>query len=132
MANRYLTPHFTQDELKCKGTGLCNMDEVFMELLEQIRLAYGRPIWVNSGYRDPSYNDKISSTGRTGPHTHGKAADLRLYGDDATIVAKIAKELGMTGFGWQQKGEYKSRFLHVDNLTSVESKPGKRPWVWTY
>ena len=32
----YLTPHFKIEEMKCKGTGICEMDQVFMELLERI------------------------------------------------------------------------------------------------
>ena len=125
----YLTPHFTVDEMKCKGTGICTMDEVFMELLEQIRQEYGKPMIVTSGYRAPEYNAKIAKSGSKGPHTYGQAADLHLIGADANAVIKIALELGMTGIGIKQKGPHKGRFVHLDNLPNGEHP---RPWIWSY
>ena len=66
LMGKYITPHFTTDEMRCKGTGICTMDEVFMELLETIRCEYGKPMIVTSGYRAPEYNAKISKSGSKG------------------------------------------------------------------
>ncbi len=33
---------FTEDELRCKGTDECNMDEEFMEMLVALRYAYDK------------------------------------------------------------------------------------------
>ena len=132
MAGKYLTPHFTVEEMKCKGTGICTMDEVFMELLEEIRKLYGKPIYPISGYRAPKHNDKVSSSGLNGPHTTGRAVDITIYGTEARILEQIAMNNGMTGFGLKQHGPHKGRFIHLDNLESDPKIPRTRPWVWTY
>tara|TARA_R100000963_G_C4642571_1_gene106252 strand:- start:1287 stop:1694 length:408 start_codon:yes stop_codon:yes gene_type:complete len=128
---KYLTPHFTIKEMRCKGTGICEMNDVFMEILEQIRSEYGKPMFISSGFRHPDHNERVSSTGRTGPHTKGQACDVLCMGEDAMLIAKIAKELGMTGFGFRQHGPYQKRFLHLDNLPNIV-KVQKRPWTWSY
>lgn len=133
---KYLTPNFTIDELQCRGTGVCNMDEEFMELLQQVRNNFGRPMVVTSGYRHPDYNEQlqkkgITKTGRTGPHTTGKAVDILITGKEAIRLFAIAQNLGMTGIGLNQRGPHDKRFIHMDNLPNV---PGKqpRPHCWTY
>tara|TARA_Y100001938_G_scaffold2814_1_gene3513 strand:+ start:494 stop:880 length:387 start_codon:yes stop_codon:yes gene_type:complete len=126
---KYLTPHFSVDEMRCKGTGICTMDEVFMELLETIRCEYGKPMIVTSGFRAPEYNMIVAKSGSKGPHTYGQAVDLHLVGAEANEVIKIALELGMTGIGIKQKGPHKKRFIHLDNLPNGDHP---RPWIWSY
>ena len=121
--------YFTDDELRCKGHNCCGgevmMDATFMYKLDSMRRNAGFPFIVTSGYRCPDYNDKISSTGRDGPHTTGKAVDIAVRGTQAHTVLKLALASGITGVGVDQKGE--SRFIHLDSLTE-----GTRPWVWSY
>ena len=128
--SRHLTPHFTEDEMRCKGTGQCEMENDFMKILEKIRLEYGKPIWINSGFRHPDYNAKVSKTGRTGPHTYGQACDIKVSGDDANRIVYLALKHGMTGIGVSQKGPHKKRFIHVDNLPNSDNHP--RPTQWSY
>ena len=132
MAGKYLTKHFTVEEMKCKGTGICTMDEVFMELLEEIRELYGKPLYPISGYRSPEHNDKVSSSGLNGPHTTGRAVDITIFGTEARILEQIAMNNGMTGIGAKQHGPHKGRFIHLDNLESDPKVPRTRPWIWTY
>jgi len=131
LMGKYLTPNFTIDELSCRGTGVCRMDENFLELLQQIRNHFGKPMVVTSGYRHPDYNEKVSKTGRTGPHTKGQAVDVLITGKDAIKLFAIAQNLGMTGIGLNQRGPHNKRFIHMDNLPDI---PGKqpRPHCWTY
>lgn len=117
--------HFTWDEMKCKGSGRNEMDPVFMDLLEEIRVEYGQPMTIVSGYRSPEHNAKVSSTGAKGPHTTGKAVDVAVRGPDAHRLLKIALAHGIKGVGVAQKG--KSRFLHLDMVENEH-----RPWVWSY
>jgi zinc D-Ala-D-Ala carboxypeptidase len=126
----YLTPHFKIDEMKCKGTGICEMDQVFMELLERIRKEYGKPMIVSSGFRHPDYNEIVSKkTGRTGPHTFGQACDILVSGNDAMVLVQLAKEMGMTGIGIKQHGPHNQRFIHLDNL---DNSTHPRPTIWSY
>ena len=119
-------PNFTEAEMRCKcGCGRADMDEGFMDRLQAMRTEAGIPFQVNSGYRCPDYNDRISTTGRNGPHTTGHAVDLGVARREAFIVAKLAFKHEMTGLGFDQKGG--GRFLHIDDLTTPP-----RPNIWSY
>lgn len=116
--------HFTRSELQCRcGCGTLRMDPDFMERVESLRLAYGKPLYVTSGYRCPEHNEKASKTGRTGPHTTGKAVDFAVSGPDARLLIGVAVALGFEGIGVAQKGPHPSRFIHLDML-------GER--IWSY
>lgn len=119
--------HLNEFECRC-GCGRAEMNPTFLVALDQLRERYGKPLVVTSGYRCPSYNSKVSSTGPTGPHTTGKAADLRVDRGDAYRLLKLALDAGFTGIGVQQKGA--GRFLHLDMLPSGPGQP--RPTVWSY
>lgn len=100
----------------------------FMDKVEILRLRFGAQLAVTSAARCPEYNAKVSGTGRTGPHTTGRAIDLGLQGGQAVRLLKIALEMPFTGFGVAQKGA--GRFLHVDDLPNADGQP--RPWIWSY
>lgn len=100
----------------------------FMDKIEGLRVAYGRPLSVSSAARCPAHNAKVSGTGRTGPHTTGRAIDLRVSHADAWHLLSLAMRYGFTGIGVQQKGG--GRFLHLDDLPNAEGQP--RPTVWSY
>ncbi len=125
-----ITDHFSENEMKCKGSGDCKMVPEFMEALEKIRMELNKPMIVSSGYRCPEYNDKVSGSGLTGPHTTGRAVDVVCSGGDALKIMELAIKHGMTGIGVSQKGDHSKRFLHLDMLIPNMSKP--RPWVWSY
>lgn len=119
-----LTEHFTRDEMMCRcGCGRADMDPAFMEQLEAIRIRYGRPMIVLSGYRCPEHNARVSSTGRTGPHTTGRAVDIAVRGSDAYQLIRLALEHGMTGIGVSQRDGV-PRFIHLDSVP--------RTAVWSY
>lgn len=119
-----MTPHFKTSELACKcGCGMLPA-QAFMDKVERLRVAYGKALTVTSAARCPEHNAKVSGTGRTGPHTTGRAIDFAVDRADAYRLAKLAFEQGFTGIGFQQKGA--GRFLHVDDLTEG------RPTIWSY
>lgn len=125
-------PNFTEEEFRCKcgECGEASMDPLFMTKLQNIRNFVGFPITISSGYRCPEYNDAISSSGRAGPHTSGKASDLQVSGGEALQVIMAALTEGLTGIGLNQRGPHLKRFLHLDLLEGSPQRP--RPWVWTY
>lgn len=123
-----MTPHFQAAELECRcGCGMLPAQD-FMDKIEGLRVAYGRPLSVSSAARCPAHNAKVSGTGRTGPHTTGRAIDLRVSHADAWHLLSLAMRYGFTGIGVQQKGG--GRFLHLDDLPNAEGQP--RPTVWSY
>lgn len=122
--------HFTAREMACKHCDAVKVDETFMDKMDQLRSNLGFPISISSGYRCPDHNAKVSTTGRDGPHTTGKAADPQVSGERAFKLMAEALRLGFKGIGLSQKGPHGSRFVHVDTL---ENGPGcPRPTVWSY
>ena len=118
--------NFTPYEMRCRGTGKISVVIEFMDRLQNLREVFGGPLVVTSGFRDPEYNNKISSTGLTGPHTTGRAVDIRISGEDVYSVVRLAYRFGFMGIGVHQRGDFKKRFIHLDDLTE------NRPRIWTY
>lgn len=101
-----------------------------MAMLQEIRDILGRPVAISSGFRCPAHNARVSSTGADGPHTTGRAADIRCYGQVAYDVLRLVADLGVTGIGVAQKGPHATRFIHIDTLPPADGVP--RPTVWSY
>jgi uncharacterized protein YcbK (DUF882 family) len=105
------------------------MDTNMIGILDDMREQAGFKYPIRSGYRCPEHNERVSSTGLTGPHTTGKAVDIGVRGQEAHEVVRLAFELGFSGIGVSQKGNMHKRFIHIDMLNT----PGRfRPTVWSY
>lgn len=131
-----MTPYryFPDHELACKcgrcDRGRFDMDAEFMARLIGLREAYGAALPVTSAFRCPDHNANVSSTGRSGPHTTGRATDIRIFGAAALRLIELAIAGGFTGIGVGQKGDHNSRIIHLDDLGPSPARP--RPWIWTY
>lgn len=122
--------YFTIEELTCNcGCGRMDMDEEFMHTLVLMRKEADFPFMVNSGYRCPEYNDRVSNTGRDGPHTYGKAVDILMTNSRLYEFWRLAYLYDFTGHG---HGEHKG-FVHIDTLTSRDGiRYSIRPNAWSY
>ena len=125
----YITRNFTTNEMACGCCGKSDMDDEFMRVLQSIRDEMQRPLKITSGFRCEKHNSKVSSTGKTGPHTFDKAADILISGADAMRLFAVAQKHGVSGVGMRQRGDHAKRFVHLDILSPDE---GPRPTVWTY
>jgi hypothetical protein len=123
-------PFIGPDELACHGDGSILIVPDFLDLTVELRKRCGFPFRFTSFYRSPAYNTEVADTGPYGPHTTGRAFDLSLGGVNVHALTKHAIDLGFTGFGYQQKGPYATRFVHVDNLPAGDGR--LRPLIWTY
>ena len=121
--------YFSVDELKCKGTDECEMDEGFMKKLEALRHEFNEPMIVSSGYRHESYNQVIGGA-KNSPHLYGKAVDIVISGKSAYRLMKLAIQHSFTGIGVSQRGPHDRRFIHIDTMENSDVHP--RPWVWSY
>jgi len=121
--------YFTEEEMACKGTGECHMDEEFMARLTRLREDYGKPMIVSSGYRDIAYNTTIGGSPNSA-HIYGRAADIIVGGHDAFRLMRLAIIHEFTGIGVSQRGMYERRFLHLDTMEDGDHHP--RPWIWSY
>ena len=120
--------YFKKNEFVCPESGEAPMNHAFLKKLDHLRERCGFAFIITSGYRSPDYNEKISSTGRNGPHTTGRAADILVKGKQAHELIKRASPY-FTGIGVAQKGPHGKRFIHLDDL-----EPGTRgrPTIWSY
>lgn len=54
---------------------VANLEALVDNVLDPLRVLYGKPITVNSGYRDPILNKAVGGAA-TSQHTKGEAADI--------------------------------------------------------
>lgn len=118
--------HFSKNELKCPHCDECDMDHDFMAMLEESRELYDAPIHLNSAYRCEQHNKDVGGV-RNSAHCRGNAVDISINGENAFYLLDIVFTFGFTGIGIKQHGEYKDRFIHIDNDMN-----DMRPRVWTY
>ena len=123
-------PLITPEEVACHGDGTILIVPDFLDLVLELRKRCGFPFRFTSFYRSPAYNIQVAETGPDGPHTTGRAIDLSLGGGQVITLNKHAIDLGFTGFGYQQKGPYATRFVHLDKLPAGDGR--MRPYVWSY
>ena len=109
--NKHITPHFQVKEFACTdGSRVVFISDDLVNLLENIRVHYGKPLHINSAYRTVTYNSKVSGSSSNSMHTYGLAADIRVEGVSPDRVADYAEQLLGDHGG---VGRYKT-FTHVD------------------
>ena len=118
--------HFKPRELASQGNGsVCTVLDAG-DLLERLRALIGKPLIINSAYRDPIHNARVGGAPLS-RHKMGDAFDIQLGSLNRFELADAAAEVGFTGMGKYQT------FLHVD------TRPGFALWfggersrqVWT-
>lgn len=119
-------PNFSRAEFACKHTGRCHMQAEFMDRLQAIRTAYGKPMVISSGYRHHTHPVEARKGHANGEHTQGMCCDVVVAGADALELLAIALQHGITRVGVQQKGS--GRFLHL----GLGGQDLANPAVWSY
>jgi uncharacterized protein YcbK (DUF882 family) len=117
--------YFSEDELRCKcGCGVYKFDPDALAKLNRIRMSYGEPLIVTSGYRcldHPAERHK----GHIGAHSFGMAVDLAVSHEKAHKLLKVAMYYDVPRIGINQRGE--GRFIHLDWCDELPS-----PTIWSY
>jgi uncharacterized protein YcbK (DUF882 family) len=123
-------PNFSFSEASCSHTGKCDIDNGFMDQLQELRRRYDRPITVTSLYRHVTHPVEEAKE-QPGAHTTGKAVDIAVSHAEAHTVLRLAMNMGVfLGVGVKQKGT--GRFLHLDVLRNEEVSYIPRPRLWSY
>lgn len=122
-------PNFTSSEFDSpdlKGSGE-NMEDEFMELLQEARTIADIPFRITSGFRTQAYHDDLGRRGyktskSRSAHQDGYAADIACTNSQTRWL--IINSLLLAGFNRIGIG---STFLHVDNGPKKTSN-----LIWTY
>ena len=108
--------YFTLEELTSTDTGLpnnpspsqkSNLLALTDNVLDPVRMRFGRPIRVNSGFRSQEVNDKVNGA-KNSQHLKGEAADLTCENN------KKLFEIIRDNFTFDQLiNEYNYSWIHV-------------------
>ena len=80
-ANRQLSAHIQVHEFACKdGSRPVFNSPTLVGILENIRVHFGAPLHINSGYRTVAYNAKQKGSSPKSQHCNGLAADIWVEG----------------------------------------------------
>jgi zinc D-Ala-D-Ala carboxypeptidase len=119
-----MTPHFSKAELQCKcGCGLAQFHPGFLDHLETLRRAYGRPMRLTSACRCAAHNAKVSPQApirslhigdrETRPGHNGTlAVDVAVTGEGKGDLFALAWRHGWS-VGWNRA------FLHLDRRSDI-------------
>tara|TARA_R110000822_G_scaffold99831_1_gene224979 strand:+ start:230 stop:580 length:351 start_codon:yes stop_codon:yes gene_type:complete len=114
--------HFESYEFDCPklpNSGI-NMDNAFLQMLDDARGIAGIPFKITSGYRSVAHNKSVGGV-QNSSHLVGKAADIAVgSGSERYIILNA-----LIKANFKRLGVAKS-FIHCDN---DESKPNS---IWTY
>ena len=116
--NKHITPHFQVKEFACSdGSRVVFISDDLVNLLENIRVHYGKPLHITSGYRTVAYNAKQKGSSPKSQHCNGLAADIWVEGVSIkALYDYVCEALGNHG----GVGIYNT-FVHVD-MRSTKSR----------
>lgn len=104
-----ITKNFSAEEMQCRHCGELRINFQFMELLQNIRDRYSKPMHVNSGYRCKTHNTAVGSK-PSSYHRKGRAVDIPYSnGYEGYELVKYAIDCGMLGILIYED------FIHLDN-----------------
>jgi len=115
---------FTPSEMLCRCGCESMIDEQFMDSLQWLRDAFGKPMPITSAHRCLDHNKAVGGSPNSG-HLTARAADVRVKWGDALELVCLAHRRGFTRIGVNQTGPYDRRFIHLGM-----DKPEKT--IWSY
>ena len=101
-----------------------NLFRLVRNLMDDIRNAYGMPIFITSGYRCEAHNKKIGGVANS-QHLVGEACDFT--GKDFKRLLRIIEEIDEAGLiNYDQMIIYRNRrFIHVSYKSILENRNQK-------
>lgn len=123
----HLTPHFRVREFACRdGSDPIFVEEELAALLEAIRLHFGCPVAITSGFRTAAHNASIPGASPHSQHLYGQAADFRVEGVSVAEAAAYAETLlpGKGGIG-----RYPPRKGRACGWVHLDTRSTKARWT---
>lgn len=103
------TAHFKDKEFACKHCGEIKLDSHLLAILELVRLRYGKPVIITSGYRCETHNKNVGGAPKS-KHMLGIAADIKVKNVEPSEVYRFLNDTFPSSLGI---GLY-SGWVHVD------------------
>lgn len=115
--NKKLSTNFTVKEFACKdGSDYLLVNTALVALLQKVRDHFGKPITINSAYRNVAYNKKVGGASNS-QHVLGYAADIVVKGVAPKEVATYVESIMPNSGGIGEYGGCKGEFTHIDTRT---------------
>lgn len=112
-----ISTHFNRKEFACKcGCGFNAVDKELLEVIEDVRTHFGKPLIINSANRCESHNAKEGGS-KNSQHLKGMAADIRINGvtPDSVAAYLLNKYPNKYGIGMY------NTFTHID-VRAIKSR----------
>lgn len=108
-----LSPNFSREEMACKcGCGFDTVDTELLNMLENVRGYFNKPVTITSGCRCIAHNESVGGR-HNSQHLRGRAADIIVKGVEPDDVAAFLDTVMIRG----GVGRY-STFTHMDTRTN--------------
>ncbi len=105
----WVSSHFRLSEFESPDTGEVMVDPLLVYCLEVVRLCWGWPLHVSSGYRTPEHNRAVGGLVNS-RHLAGQAVDIPLRDVTAALGEGSSPEIAERG--WIPRPEL-SRFVRI-------------------
>jgi uncharacterized protein YcbK (DUF882 family) len=116
-----VTPHFSKHEFVCKDGSTHEISTRLLSMLEAIRVHFGYPVTIMSGYRSPAYNIKVGGA-KESYHVSGRAADFKVIGPVTLdeVYAWCCKVWPISGVGKYPRGKKGGwGWVHIDDRSTT-------------
>lgn len=105
-----LSQNFYRSEFACPCCGFNTVDSELVDILQDIREFFDKPVEVTSGCRCPSHNKKVGG-GKKSQHLFGRAADIQVQDVAPHVVQEYCHQIDVPGLGCYDD------FTHIDTRT---------------
>lgn len=102
------------------------MNQQLVNMLDALRDKLGKPIVINSSWRDPEHNAEVGGVAHSS-HLQGLAVDVKVTpGAYVFDLVALAIQVGFNGIGINKKNGEATGFVHLENRPFIDRA------IWTY
>lgn len=111
--------YFKKSEFACKDCGaIVAMSNDLIGVLTDIRVAVGKPVIIDSGYRCPEHNAAVGGQ-KNSQHLLAKAADFKIEGYSGRQLQALATTYSKNRIGGLGRSDH-ANYLHIDTREHLQ------------